>query len=312
MHDEELHKPGRRALLTSGVVAVASAGLATALATGVAIGHEATLPEPVQRSGGKRFAGKAVLVTGGTSGIGRATVIAFADEGARVVFCGRRETLGREVEALARSRGGDVTYRRADVRKAGEVDELTAFTKRHLGRLDIAFNNAGVSVSRPFHEITLDEFENVQDTNVRGTFLCMKAQLPIMAAQGSGSIVVTSSVQSIATRAGSAAYSASKRALVGLVQVAALEYGAQGIRINALCPGTVDTELVRRQAGAENLPEAAWAIAAQQWGQANAHGIQRMATPGEMAQAALWLASDEMVYLNGAAIVVDGGMTVAL
>ncbi len=111
---------------TSGVVAVASAGLATALATGVAIGHEATLPEPVQRSGGKRFAGKAVLVTGGTSGIGRATVIAFADEGARVVFCGRREALGREVEALARSRGGDVTYRRADVRKAGEVDKLTA------------------------------------------------------------------------------------------------------------------------------------------------------------------------------------------
>ncbi len=147
---------------------------------------------------------------------------------------------------------------------------------------------------------------------MRGTFLCMKAQLPIMAAQGSGSIVVTSSVQSIATRAGSAAYSASKRALVGLVQVAALEYGSQGIRINALCPGTVDTELVRRQAGAENLPEAAWAVAALQWGQANAHGIQRMATPSQMAQAALWLASDEMVYLNGAAIVVDGGMTAAL
>lgn len=309
---DRIENPGRRAMLGATAVVAAGVGLAAGFVGGVAVGHDATPPTPPRVPGPKRFEGKSVLITGGTSGIGRASVVAFADEGARVVFCGRRETLGAELEALVRVRGGEATFVRADVRNADEVVALTDLVRIRLGRLDVAFNNAGISISKPFHETSPEEFEAVQNTNVRGVFLCMRQQLAIMLAQGSGTILVTSSVQALATRTGSAAYSASKRSLIGLVQVAALEYGARGIRINALCPGTVDTPLVRRQAGAEALPEAAWAVAARQWSQKNVHGIERMATSDEMARAALWLASDEMSYLNGSAIVVDGGMTSAL
>lgn len=309
MTNDEARKDRRR--LLGGLAIGTVAGLAGA-AAGAAVAHDANAVPPPRIEGPKRFKGKVVLITGGTSGIGRASVIAFADEGAKVVFCGRRRPLGAEVEALVRSRGGDAVYVWADVRQEASIKALVAEVKRRHGRLDVAFNNAGVSVGRPLHETSVADYENVMDTNVRGVFLCLREQIPLMLDQGSGVILITSSVQSVATRPGSAAYSASKRGLLGLMQVAALEYGARGIRVNALCPGTVDTPMVRDLGGATDLPDPAWAIAAKAWGRQNVPGLERMATADEMARAALWLSSDEMSYLNGSAVLVDGGMTSAL
>lgn len=310
MLTEGEHKQDRRQLL-GGLAIGTVAGLAGAVA-GAAVAHDANAEPPPRVEGPKRFKDKVVLITGGTSGIGRASVIAFADEGAKVVFCGRRRPLGAEVEALARSRGGSADYVFADVRQEDSVKALVAEVKRRHGRLDVAFNNAGVSVGVPLHETSLSDFETVMDTNVRGVFLGLREQIPIMLEQGSGVILITSSVQAVATRPGSAAYSASKRGLLGLMQVAALEYGARGIRVNALCPGTVDTPMVRDLGGATNLPDPAWAVASRAWGRQNVPGMERMATADEMARAALWLSSDEMSYLNGSAVLVDGGMTSAL
>jgi NAD(P)-dependent dehydrogenase (short-subunit alcohol dehydrogenase family) len=309
MTNDEARKDRRR--LLGGLAIGTVAGLAGA-AAGAAVAHDANAVPPPRIEGPKRFRDKVVLITGGTSGIGRASVIAFADEGAKVVFCGRRRSLGAEVEALVRSRGGDAAYVWADVRQEASIKALVAEVKRRHGRLDVAFNNAGVSVGRPLHETSVADYENVMDTNVRGVFLCLREQIPLMLGQGSGVILITSSVQSVATRPGSAAYSASKRGLLGLMQVAALEYGARGIRVNALCPGTVDTPMVRELGGAADLPDPAWAIAAKAWGRQNVAGLERMATADEMARAALWLSSDEMSYLNGSAVLVDGGMTSAL
>jgi NAD(P)-dependent dehydrogenase (short-subunit alcohol dehydrogenase family) len=149
----------------------------------------------------------------------------------------------------------------------------------------------------------------VQHTNLRGTFLAMKYELPVMLAGKGGSIVVTSSSNAIATKARRGAYAASKRGLVALVQAAALEYGEHNIRINALLPGTTDTALVRRVAGAENVPDPVWRAAAAAWAKANVPGLARMASPEEIAEFALDLASDEHPFLTGAALVIDGGKT---
>lgn len=305
MHDDEVKTHARRGFVRAAGGAVL--GFAAGAAAGAGLAYQAS-PLPPLVDGPKRFAGKVVVVTGGTSGIGRASVLAFADAGAQVVFCGRREALGAELAALVTSRGGAARFVRCDVR---EEDQVTAFMDDVLareGRLDVAFNNAGIQVAKPFHELSVADFDDMQATNVRGVFLCMRAQLPIMMAQGGGVIVLTSSVQELATRETMAGYGAGKRALVGLMRTAALEYARYGIRVNAICPGATDTPMVRPK----GLPDAAWGIAAKQWAKANVHGMARMGTPDEMARAVLWMASDEMSYLTGASIVVDGGMTTAL
>lgn len=297
---------GRRGFLAR--AGGATAGLVAGLASGAALAYRASAPPPLPAQGDKRFADKVVLVTGGTSGIGRASVIAFADQGAHVVFCGRREALGAEVAAEVAGRGGKARFVRCDVRDEAQVQALMADVLAKHGRLDVAFNNAGIQVMQPLHELTVEAFDEMQATNVRGVFLCMRAQLPIMMRQGSGVIVVNSSVQDFATRAGASGYGASKRALVGLARTAALEYAQHGIRVNAVLPGATDTPMVRPK----GLPDAAWGIAAKQWATANVHGMGRLGTPDEIARAVLWMASDDMSYLTGASIVVDGGMTAAL
>src|SRR5262245_9114052 len=236
-------KPGRRRFIASAAVG-AAAGLA-GMSGGIVLGQSSTLPAP-RPTGLRRFDGKVVLITGATSGIGRAAAFAFAAEGAMVAFCGRREALGHEVEREIRSSGGEATYIRADVRIESDVQALVEHTVATYGRLNVAFNNAGITLEKPLHEYRVDEFDDVLRTNLRGAFLSMKYEVPHMIAAGGGAIVVTSSSNAIATQARRSAYTASKRGLVGLVQCAALDYASFGIRVNALVPGTTDTALVRR------------------------------------------------------------------
>ncbi|TGN82713.1 SDR family oxidoreductase [Bradyrhizobium yuanmingense] len=283
------------------------AGAVGGLAGGVALGQGAALPQQ-KPSGKQRFAGKVVIVTGGTSGIGRAATLMFAAEGGRVAFCGRNADRGRQVETEVRESGGEAVFVRADLRHESEVKALVDTTIARYGRLDVAFNNAGISIEKPLHEFSAAEFDDVIGTDLRGVFLSMKYQIPHMLEKG-GSIVVTSSSNAIATSAKRSAYSAAKRGLVGLVQAAALDYAKHGIRINTLIPGTTDTPMIRRLAGMEGLPDAAWHVGIAQWAKSNVPGLQRLATPEEIAAFALVLASDDHPYTTGGQFVIDGGKT---
>ncbi|MGX1779477.1 SDR family NAD(P)-dependent oxidoreductase [Nocardia brasiliensis] len=249
------------------------------------------------------------MITGATSGIGAAAARLFAAEGGRVAFCGRREERGRAVEREIRAAGGEATYIRADILIEDDVRNFVDSAVRTYGGLDVAFNNAGITIQKKLHEYSADEFDRVLNTNVRGVFLAMKYEIPHMIRGGGGTIVVTSSSNAIATDAGRGAYTASKRGLVGLVQSAALEYAADGIRVNALIPGTTDTELVRRAAGMESLPDAAWQVLMKQWAGSNVPGLGRLATAAEIASFTLTLASTDHPYLTGAQLVIDGGKT---
>ena len=297
----------RRAWLVGGATA-AAAGIA-GLTAGIGVGAHEVPPSPGTSSSRQRFADKVVMITGGTSGIGRAAAVAFAREGGRVAFCGRREALGREVEQQIRDAGGTARYFRTDVRVEGDVQRFVALTVAEFGRLDVALNNAGITLEKPLHEYTSSEWDDVLHTNLRGVFYAMKYQIPVMLTGERGAIVVTSSSNAIATQAKRGAYAASKRALVALVQAAALEYGSHNIRVNALLPGTTDTALVRRVAGMESVPDGVWHAAAGAWAQTNMPGLGRMANPDEIAEFALMMASDEHAFLTGASLVIDGGKT---
>ncbi|WP_342362636.1 SDR family NAD(P)-dependent oxidoreductase [Terrarubrum flagellatum] len=297
--------PNRRRMLT---MAGSTAGAAAGFAAGVALGQGAR-PASQRPSGRRRFDGKVVAITGATSGIGRAAAKAFAAEGAKVAFCGRREELGRAVEAEISLEGGEAFYVRADVRVEDDVQAFIAATVARYGGLNVAFNNAGVTLEKPLHALSASEFDDVIGTNLRGVFLAIKYQAPHLIAAGGGAIVVTASSNAIATQAKRAAYTASKRALIGLVQSAALDYADKGVRINALLPGTTNTDFVRRVAGMQNAPDAVWNVAAAQWAKLNVPGFGRMATAEEIAAAALTLASDDHAFMTGSSFVIDGGKT---
>jgi NAD(P)-dependent dehydrogenase (short-subunit alcohol dehydrogenase family) len=296
----------RRGIL--GCAAGAAVGLAAGLAGGVSLGQAGKLPEQ-KPTGRRRFEDKVVIVTGGTSGIGRAATIMFAAEGGKVAFCGRNVERGAKVEQEIRATGGEATFIRADVREEADVRTLVEQTVQLYGRLNVAFNNAGISIERPLHEFSLQQWDDVINTDLRGVFLCIKHQIPPMLAAGGGAIVITSSSNAIATSPKRAVYSAAKRGLVGLVQSAALEYASQGIRINTLIPGTTDTPMIRRLAGMENIPDIAWRTAMGQWAKSNVPGMQRLATAEEVAAFALTLASDDHPFITGAQLVIDGGKT---
>jgi NAD(P)-dependent dehydrogenase (short-subunit alcohol dehydrogenase family) len=279
------------------------------MTAGLGVGSHEVPPAPGTVTSRQRFANKVVMITGGTSGIGRAAAIAFAREGARVTFCGRREALGQEVEHDIAAGGGTARYFRADVRVEADVRRFVELTVSQFGRVDVALNNAGITLEKSLHEYSSAEWDDVLNTNLRGVFLAIKYQVPHMLAAGGGTIVVTSSSTAIATQARRGVYSASKRALLALVQAAALDYGPHNIRINALLPGTTDTPLVRRVAGMEHVPDAVWRAAAAAWAKKNMPGLGRMANPEEVAEFALMMASDQHPFLTGASLVIDGGKT---
>lgn len=251
-----------------------------------------------------RYAGKVVQITGGTSGIGAATARAFAAAGAKVAFCGRRTALGQEVERSIRASGGDATYLAADVRVPSSVRQFVDGAVRRYGRVDIAFNNAGVQINAKLDEVAVEQWDDVMNTNARGVFLAMKYQVPHMRAARGGHIIVNSSVGAIVGRPGLSTYQATKQAVRALVQSAALEYGVDGIRVNAVLPGITDTPMIRPP----GLDDATWNQAKVALGQLNVDGLKKIASPDDIARAVLTLASDDLAYLTGAAVPVDGGL----
>jgi NAD(P)-dependent dehydrogenase (short-subunit alcohol dehydrogenase family) len=247
------------------------------------------------------FQNKVAIVIGGTSGIGRAAAVAYAREGARVVVAGRRAAEGEETVRLLEAQGGEGFFVTTDVSKAAQVKELVERTLQKFGRLDIAFNNAGIEqVPNPFLEQAEETFDRVVDVNAKGVWLSMKYEIPAMLKTGGGVIVNTASVFGVIGVPGNEIYIASKHAVIGLTKSVAVEFGKQGIRVNAILPGVVDTDMYKRFA--DDKPEFRAQMDA-------LHPIGRIGKPEDMAEAAIWLSSSKSSFVTGHSLLVDGGYT---
>lgn len=243
------------------------------------------------------LAGKVALVTGGSTGIGRATARAFAAAGASVVLADVNEAAGEALAQELRDAGQTAIFLRADVAQAGDVERLVSETVAQFGRVDCAHNNAGIlgGIAR-LAEVSEDEYDRLMGVNLKGVWLCLRAEILQMQRQGGGAIVNTASIAGIRGSAWLPIYSTTKHGVVGLTRAAALGYAEDGIRVNAVCPGYVDTQMVTntpllQQRAAERTP------------------MGRLATPEEIAAAVVWLCSDAASYMTGEALVMDGGAT---
>jgi len=248
-----------------------------------------------------RLENKVALITGGTSGIGAATAILFAKEGASVAVTGRNEKRGHAVTAKILEGGGKAIFIRTDVRKANDCQRAVDATLDSFGRLDILFNNAGIFYPHTVVDCTEEEWDEQLDINLKGTFLMSKFALPHMIRQGGGVIINNSSGWGIVGGDNAVAYCASKGGVVLLTKAMAIDHGPQGIRVNCVCPGDVDTPMLPEDARMRGLKWDDYLA-----GCAN-RPLGRIGTVDEIAKAVLFLASDESSFMTGAALVVDGG-----
>jgi NAD(P)-dependent dehydrogenase (short-subunit alcohol dehydrogenase family) len=240
-----------------------------------------------------------VLITGALTGIGRATAIAFAREGARIVVSGRRDEVGQKLVAELREVGVEAEYWRADVRHEDDVRDLVDKTVTRFGRLDIAVNNAGTEgKSGPVTEQTAESYAATFDTNVLGTLLSMKHELRVMLPQGSGSIVNISSAYGSVGAPGASVYVASKHAVEGMTKSAALEIAGTGVRVNVVAPGATDTGMLSRFTQSDENKAALVSTVP----------FKRLATPEEIANVIVFVGSAKASYMTGATVAVDGGI----
>lgn len=249
-----------------------------------------------------QFDGKVAIVTGASSGIGRATAFAFAREGAAVVVADVAEAGGAETAFLIRERGGKASFMPCDVSRDADVVQMMDATVRTFGRLDYACNNAGIEGTQaPTAEYPNAIWDRVIAINLTGVWRCMKHEIPVMLDHGGGAIVNMASILGVVGFANAAAYTAAKHGVIGLTQVAALEYAAQGVRVNAICPAFIATPMLER-AGLLSNPEMRAMLE-------NLHPIKRLGTPEEVAEAVVWLCSGAASFVTGTAMLVDGGYT---
>jgi NAD(P)-dependent dehydrogenase (short-subunit alcohol dehydrogenase family) len=247
-----------------------------------------------------RLDGKVALITGGGSGIGRASALAFAREGAKVIVADVVVNGGEETVGMIKKAGGEAIFVKADVSRATEVEALINKAVATYGRLDCAYNNAGIEGAMfvSTADYTEEDWERVIAINLKGVWLCLKYEIPQMLKQGGGAIVNTASVAGLVGIGGASAYVASKHGVAGLTKTAALEYAKSGVRVNAVCPGVIRTPMLER--GLAGRPELESQIMA-------AEPVGRFGNPEEIAEAVVWLCSDAASFVTGHTMAVDGG-----
>ncbi len=244
------------------------------------------------------FAGRVALVTGGSSGIGRATAIKLGEQGAKVAVAARREKEGKETAEMIRKAGGEATFIQTDVRIASQVENMVNRTVEKYGHLDIAFNNAGVGgIMARLVRTTEEIFDQVVDTNFKGVWLSMKYEIPVMQKQGGGVIINNASTAGVSTAERLAVYSGTKHAVVGISNAAATEYGKDSIRVVAICPGWIETAMTEELRSSKQADAFRNSIPLKRWGE-----------PKEVAEMVIWLASDAASFVTGGAFLVSGGM----
>jgi NAD(P)-dependent dehydrogenase (short-subunit alcohol dehydrogenase family) len=249
------------------------------------------------------FESKVAVVTGGNAGIGRAASLAFAAEGAKVMIAARRQSEGEETVAMIRDAGGEASFVKTDVSSSGDVEAMVRASVDTYGGLDYAFNNAGILGSSfvPTAEFDEQVWDSVIGVNLKGVWLSMKYQIPEMLKRGGGAIVNMSSVAGLMGGTLSVAYGASKHGVIGATKVAAKEYAGKGIRVNAVCPAVIKTQMADDAfLHDEDLSDAMTAM----------HPLGRIGTPDEVAAAVVWLCSDKASFVTGHALPVDGGLLI--
>lgn len=248
-----------------------------------------------------QFSGKVALVTGGAAGIGKATVEAFAAAGAAVVISDIDRVGGETLATEICAKGGKAVFVACDVTDAGQVEALIEHIRSEFGHLDCAFNNAGIEIEQDkLADGDESVFDRIMDVNVKGVWQCMRFEIPLMLAQGGGAIVNTASIAGLGAAPKMSIYSASKHAVLGLTRSAAVEYGKKGVRVNAVCPAVIDTEMFRRAVAQD--PRKAEFVASM-------HPVGRIGKAEEIAAAVLYLCSEGAAFTTGIALPVDGGST---